>query len=90
MPDSERPGAQAAQPAEPQFDWARWEAETGASALEPPSLPPQHLTSELVSWLIAALEAVLKTPEAKLGPRRAYTALVDALKMVDDLPTVTP
>lgn len=44
----------------------------------------QHLTSELLGWLYNALEAVLKTPEAKAEPV-AYRALIEALKKLDIL-----
>lgn len=48
-------------------------------------LRPQHLTQELLDWLISALEAVLSTPESHFGPRWLHQALTRCLKAADYL-----
>ncbi len=59
----------------------------GADPLAPPADLHQHgLTQELQDWLIAALTAVLQTPELNdLANRRTQQAMRDALKFADYL-----
>ena len=57
-----------------------------ANLADTAELRPHALTQELLDWLIAALEAVLRTPQLReLGDRRASTSLRDALKYADHL-----
>lgn len=49
-------------------------------------LRTHSLTEELLDWLIAALEAVIQTPEVRsLAEKRVRTSLHDALKYADHL-----
>lgn len=49
-----------------------------------------RLTEELLDWLIAALEAVIKTPQVQqVADRRAHQAMRDALKYADHLYPLT-
>lgn len=49
-------------------------------------VPTNTLTVELLDWLIAALEAVLKTPQLKdMADRRVSQSLYDALRLADHL-----
>jgi len=53
-------------------------------------LRTQTLTQELLDWTIAALEAVLKTPQMQaLGNDRVRTSFKDALKNADKLYPLT-
>lgn len=56
------------------------------SSAESARVRTQTLTVELLDWLIAALEAVLSTPQLRdLARGRVELALRDAMKLIDHL-----
>ena len=73
----------------PLFRKAEPEADADPRA-EDAQTRPHTLTLELLDWLIAALEAVLQTPQLRdISDRRAVASLRDALKYTDHLYPLT-